>query len=239
MGSNESTSTSRPLTGAERQDAYYSGISSMFGSQGPTKTYGEFLAGMVTDNRDPNNANNQAHYQNYLASRETANASAKTVSDMLGSLKYTSPKYTAAEPAKTLTNGDYDRLETNIFQSRGAPLLRQFMVDSEALDADLNKRGIYSSGLAVRAQNDLRERYLPQYRAAASEAAAQRYGMQSDELEQLNARAVAEANARNAFAMDNAGKEYDSQWRKPDYLAGLWNGTGGAISSGVSGGWSI
>lgn len=152
---------------------------------------------------------------------------------------YWVPAYDEPRSARTISGGDYDRLESNIVESRTAPLQRQLAVDREALDADLNRRGIWSSGIAVRAQNDLTERYLPQLRAAGAEAATQRYGMEAGELSRLDERAMMEAAAKNAYRQNQNDKIYEAEWRPYDYRAGLWNGTGGVISSGTSGGWSI
>lgn len=213
--------------------------------------------------------------------------------------------FTDTGDAKTLSGGDYSALENAIYNSRTAGLGRQEQVWRKAADEDLAKRGIYSSGVAARTQNDITERLAPQYQQAAAEAANQRYNLQSNELGQLNqfaqnranqantfqlsdaaqnnqyalARAdqgnsfrMADANrldnygadqyrqlnawnqadaasannfnltdsqARNAFNTEQAKQQYESQWRPADYKAGLWNGTGGIVSSSSGGGWSI
>ncbi len=152
---------------------------------------------------------------------------------------YQAPQYSDPGAAKTLSGGDYDRLEQSILQSRTAPLDRQYALDREMLDESLAKRGIWSSGLAARAQNDLSERYAPAYAQAGGEATAQRYGMQSGELANLNNYALQQAGARNAYDMENANRLYQSLWRPADYLAGLWNGTGGSVASSSSFGFNV
>jgi hypothetical protein len=183
--------------------------------------------------------------------------------------------------------------------------MRQKEIDAKNVDAQLAKRGLYSSGIAIDAQNDLNERYIPQINAAASEASAQRYGLQSGENQGVNqfvlsntgmlnegdfqraqsenqfnqtndqqenafnlnqsaaenawrrANATdtnqfnlqkaagqtqtsqAQAGAENTFNTDQAEKQYNAKWRPLDYLQGVWNGTGGSISSSTGGGWSV
>ena len=135
--------------------------------------------------------------------------------------------YTAVAP-QTLTGGDYNRLQDDVLSGYTAGIDRAKAIDSERLDADLAKRGIWSSGLAVRAQNDLTERYAPQYTAAGGQATQARYGLQSQEL-----------GAANMMNASEADKVYQSKWRPAEYLAGLWNGTGGAMSSGSGSGWNF
>lgn len=138
-------------------------------------------------------------------------------------------QYSGIAP-NTLSGGDYNALQQAIFDSSTAGLDKYSRDRSEALDADLAKRGIWSSGLAVRSQNDLAGELSGSWAKAGADAAAQRYGLQANELQ-----------ATNAFRADQADKEYQSKWRPLDYLQGLWNGTGGTISSssGGGGGWNF
>lgn len=136
-------------------------------------------------------------------------------------------QYTETAP-RTLSGGDYDRLEQSIVESRTAPILRQYTLAKDRLNEDLASRGIWSSGLATRAEGDLYERTLPVLSAASGEAAAQRYGLQAQEL-----------GRTDAMRGEEASKAYDSKWRPLDYLAGIYNNTGGAISSSKSSGWNF
>ena len=122
---------------------------------------------------------------------------------------------------QSMTGGDYDRLEQNILTSRVAPLVSAYQTQAGRLDSDLAKRGIYSSGAATQAQNDLTGSFLPQLTAAGAEAATQRYGLQNQEL-----------SALNQYNMENANRDYAAKWRPADYMSGIWNNTGGVISSG-------
>jgi len=258
-----------------------------------------------------------------------------------------------------LAGGDYDRLEQSIIESRLAPLRQFEQRQREALDQSLADRGIYSSGLAVEAQNDLSRELAPTISQAANEAVTTRYGFEQGDnqsanryqlgrsgiltdfnkhkdqyqlgrSEMLNNQSLARGQARDQFALgrsgmlnefnqnadqygmqradmanqyglsragmlneqdlargqaqdqyrlgaqsantdraryladaalqerqgrlgynlesdrmmneivsDEAQRRYDSQWRPLDYLQGLWNETGGTISSSGSSGWKI
>ena len=133
-----------------------------------------------------------------------------------------------APTQQRLTNGDYNKLQGDLLAGYTAPIDRAKSVDLKASDQAMADRGIYTSLNAIRANNDVNERYIPQYAAAGANATNKRYDLQT-----------AENAAGNQMAMDNAKQVYESKWRPADYKAGLWNGTGGTISSGTSGGWSI
>jgi hypothetical protein len=218
-----------------------------------------------------------------------------------------------------LAGGDYDRLEQSIIESRLAPLRQFEQRQREALDQSLADRGIYSSGLAVEAQNDLSRELAPTISQAANEAVTTRYGFEQGDNQSanryqlgrsgmlnefnlssdrygldranlqnqyglaragmLNEQDLARSQARDQYALgaqsanldrsryladaalqerqgrlgynldstrmmneivsDEAQRRYDSQWRPLDYLQGLWNETGGTISSSGSSGWKI
>ena len=77
------------------------------------------------------------------------------------------------------------------------------------------------------------------YTAAGAEAAAQRYGMQSQEQQFLNQLTAQEAARETAYRQAEAQQQFASQWAPLEYLMGLYNQTGGAISSGKSSGMNI
>lgn len=130
---------------------------------------------------------------------------------------------------ETLSGGDYNRLEQNIVTSRMAPIQSAMDRRFRDIDQSMSDRGLYTSGLPDQAKNRvMAENFLPAITQAGAEAATQRYGMQS-----------AENQAGNTFNLENAKQKYDSDWRPKEYLQGLWNGTGGTISSSTGGGWSI
>lgn len=138
-----------------------------------------------------------------------------------------------------MSGGDYDRLEDSIVSSRWAPLQRYEGLMRERTDEDLNRRGIWSSGIATQAQGDITEQFLPQYTAAGAEAATQRYGAQQQEQQFLNQLTAQEAARETAYRQAEAQQQFASQWAPLEFLMGLYNQTGGAISSGKSKGFNV
>lgn len=114
--------------------------------------------------------------------------------------------------ARQMAGGDYARLEQNIANSITAPLDRAKQTDTVKTDADLARRGIWSSGLAVRALDDVNERYAPQYTSAGAQAATQRYGMEQTDLQNLNAYNAAKAAAETQNNQYNVGQM--NAWRQ-------------------------
>jgi len=127
---------------------------------------------------------------------------------------YSAPTY------ERLGEGDYARVSEGL----NAGTERQQGLALKANDQAMADRGIYTSLNALRSNDSTREAYAPQF--AANDAAVM----------QMKAQDVAGANAA---AQDAAKQKYEASWRPADYKAGMWNGTGGTISSGSSGGWSI
>jgi hypothetical protein len=126
-----------------------------------------------------------------------------------------------AVPAyERLGEGDYGRVSAGL----NAGTERQQGLALKANDQAMADRGIYTSLNALRSNDSTREAYAPQF--AANDATVM----------QMKAQDIAGANAA---AQDAAKQKYEASWRPADYKAGLWNGTGGVISSGTSGGWSI
>lgn len=138
-------------------------------------------------------------------------------------LGYTKPDYEA------LGGGDYDAYENSIYNSAASKLDTAWGNRQEDVNQSMADRGLWASGVAEQVmQDDYNENWLPQYQQAANQAAQQRYTMQAADL----------AN-KNSFNQTNAEQDYNSRWRPLDYAQGLYNGTGGVISSSNSGGWSI
>ncbi len=203
-GSNGGT-TSMPLTGWQRADAYNYGMNSIGGTTMFNQPYYQYQTPDYVD----------------------------------------SPIYDSGD-AKQMAGGDYDRLEQSIVTSRLAPLMEAYGQQSSKLDSDLAKRGIYSSGAATQAQNDLMASFLPQVTQAGADAATQRYGMQQQDLNSLNqynlsragslnSATQAAAQNANSFNMENANRQYASAWKPAEYGAGIYNGTGGTVSTTGSG----
>lgn len=214
MGSNDTSSKSRPLTAAERESAFNTGIynlARLTGGETPdVMSRGEYGRSKGLKGKDLDTAYG----------------------------RYTQGQYREAEPqfaeyespeARTLGGGDYDRLEQQILQSRTAPLDAAWSRRGKEIDQDMADRGLWSSGVGIQAKNDtFAQDFLPAYTQAGGEAATQRYGAQMQENQ-----------SQNAQDMENASRKFDSKWRPFDALMGLYNGTGGVVSSSQGGGWSI
>ncbi len=186
MGGNDSTTSSRPLTAAERADSYNAGISSMRGTLG-----GNYFT-----------SDGQMH---------------------TGNLQYKSPTYQAQN------GGDYEGLQQNIYNSAANHLNTAWGNRSNDMRSSMGNRGLWSSGVAEQVMaDDYNENWLPQYTQAANNAATTRYQIQ----------AADNAN-QNTFNQTNAEQEYNSKWRPLDYSSGLYNGTGGVVSSTNTSGWNI
>lgn len=150
------------------------------------------------------------------------------ISNITSSMEANNTPTYEAPVYSSMNNGDYDRLEQNIYGSRTAGIDRAKTLDSQRVDADLAKRGIWSSGLAAAAQGDNNERYAASYLQAGGDAATQRYGMQQQDL-----------NAKNAFDAQQAAASYQAAWQPLNYYADLWNKTSGQNSSSSSRGFSM
>lgn len=273
MGGNESTSSSKPLNAAQRSSLYDAAISKIGGTI-PTGSSAYYVSP-------------QDYYAN-VQYQDTSSRSAADPGKFTGS--YVPAEFTSAGSAKTIGAGDYNKLQQALITARTAPLALRQREDESKANESLAKRGIWSSGIAERDLNDIREGYSAQEQAAINEAIAQRYGLQQADYAQANQFALANAQMKNQTALANASnqnawnqsanqyalsraallnqynqaqdnyanqfnlakasaqqqaaltnaqKQYESAWRPADYYQGLWNGTGGVISSGNSSGWSI
>jgi hypothetical protein len=145
--------------------------------------------------------------------------------------QYNAPSYQYTSPFMSLSGGDYDALQNSIYSGATAGL-KQYENDARgSIDQSLSNRGIWSSGIAQAAQNDLTDSLADTYAQAGANATAQRYGLQSQELGMQNAFNQAESQFGNQFNMSNAGQDFASQWAPLEFLAQLWNGTSGIVQS--------
>jgi len=116
--------------------------------------------------------------------------------------------------ARALHGGDYNALQQSILESRVIPLEYAMRGAQEQVDQDLADRGLYSSGLAVRAKNDVQERFAPVLASAAADAVTQRYGLQAQDLGNVNQYELGRAG------MLNSANQAGDQFRLAD-TAGL------------------
>lgn len=183
MGSQGSSSSSRPLTAAERSESYLSGRSQI--------------------SNDPGN---------YGAA-------------------YVAPLIERRDNPERLSQGDWEKLQAGL----EAPIARQQQLALKENDQAMSDRGIFTSLNAIRSNDSTRETFAPQFAAAGATATQ----MKAEDINRTNNLLAADTAAVNAANMENANRRYESGWRPADYKAGLWNGTGGVISGGSAGGWSI
>jgi len=138
------------------------------------------------------------------------------------------PSYVAPTYQQGMTTGDYTSMTDQLTKAGEAGLDYQLANAQKAENNDAAKRGIWSSGLVAQQDKDLQASFAPQYAAAGATAAGQ-----AANLSQTN------ATAQNAFNQSNAQQQFQSGWAPLNYLQGIYNQTGGAISSGGSGSGSI
>ena len=168
--------------------------------------------------------------------------------------------YREASPYKQMTAGDYDALQKAIYEGSTAGLKQQEQAWRDQSNQGLANRGVWSSGIAERAQNDITDKLADAYTQAGSNAATTRYGMQQQDLQGLNSYNQNTANAYNNYqlgyggytnalqqindsyalnraqllnnaAANQSNAYWGSQWAPFQTLAGVWNGTAGTLSS--------
>ena len=184
---------------------------------------------------------------------------------------------------KSLNDGDWEALQKSIYDASVAGLGRQEELARANSNQSMSNRGIWSSGIAERAQNDITGQLGAAYEQAGANAANQRYSLQNGDNQAYNQYNLSnqslgnqyylgrESNANTAqsianqyalgqgqlalgnlaqndsYALSRAGllndanaqasnAQWQAQWTPANFLSGMWNGTGGTISSGSSGG---
>lgn|SRR5574340_104063 len=153
---------------------------------------------------------------------------------------YAAPQINDPGAARQLSGGDYGRLERSIVTSRTAPLDTAWARMSDIVNQEMSDRGMLSSGAGLdKKVNIFRENFLPVYQQAGADAATQRYGLEANELAGVNQYGLSRSNMLNQLMNEQALQKYNSLWRAPEWLQGLYNNTGGAISSSSGGGWTI
>lgn len=148
---------------------------------------------------------------------------------------YNAPQYQQSN-YQAMNDGDYDAYEQALYDSQVAGLDQYEQRSRENVDQDAANRGIWSSGVAMQNQNDLTDAFADNYQSAGANAAAQRYQMQQQDLQNQNNYNMNNAAMENQFNQNTAQQEYASQWAPLEYLMGMYNQTGGAVSSSKSSG---
>jgi hypothetical protein len=152
----------------------------------------------------------------------------------LSDLSYEAPTYVSSGDYSSLADGDYDAYEDSIYSSLTSGLSEYESEARDYTDQDLADRGIWSSGIATAAQNDITDELAEYYSSAASDAATQRYALESADNTALNTYNQTESAAENSFNLDTATSDYASDWAPYEYLMDLWNGTDATVSSSSS-----
>jgi hypothetical protein len=137
--------------------------------------------------------------------------------------QYSGPGYAEAGAPRTLSGGDYDRLEELL----AVPLKSYEKDERERVDQDAADRGIWSSGLASQGQLDVTEALAPAYAGIGTK----RYDMQSAENQMINELLAQDAAQRNTFNLEQAARNYESAWAPLRYLQELYGQTGGSLSA--------
>jgi hypothetical protein len=202
MGSQDSQSSSAPVSAEDRLKTYNAGMGAMFGSATPKQN----------NPYDPNSLYGKVWALNNPDEYGTGNF----------------PNHQYQSPETERLSADYDQLQDRLTEGYTAPIDRARARQMQQSNQDMSDRGIYTSLNAIRANNSVDEGYIPQYAQAGANATNARYQLEAGDIA-----------AANAAKMENANRTYEAKWRPEDYKAGVWNGTGGVVSSGKTGGWSI
>lgn len=134
--------------------------------------------------------------------------------------------YVAPEQ-QTLTGGDYTKLQDDMFKGYTAGLDYSKGRDLENFNNSAGAKGIWSSGLALKGEQDITEGYNPAYAAAGGQATQAALGAKQNELSQ-----------GNQMAMTNAALLDASKWKKADFLSNLWQAGKGSNSKSSGSGWN-
>lgn len=180
------------------------------------------------------------------------------------SLSASSP-YRESPEYQRMSDGDYEALQKALYDGSTAGLKTQETNWRDQSNQSMANRGIWSSGMAERSQNDITDKLADTYARAGANAVTTRYGMQQQDLQGLNSYNLANNQGFNnytlgaasnanqlqsindSYALSRAGllneananasnAALQAAWQPATFLSGIWNGTGGTISNGSSGG---
>ena len=148
---------------------------------------------------------------------------------------YTAPEYQSSN-YQQMAGGDYNAYRQALYDGSTAGL-RQYEGDARAgIDQSLSDRGLWSSGIAQAAQNDLTEGIADSYAQAGANSTAQALAMKQQDLQGMNTFNQNATAMENQFNQGNAQQEYAAKWAPLEYLLGMYNQTGGAVSTSKGGG---
>lgn len=115
----------------------------------------------------------------------------------------TSP-YVSPGDYQRLSDGDYEALQKSLYEGAIAGLTNQEKTWREQSDQGMANRGIWSSGIAERSQNDISEKLAPMYTQAGANAAATRYGMEQADNQGASNYNLQSAGMENNYNLTNA-----------------------------------
>lgn len=142
---------------------------------------------------------------------------------------YQTPDYQSPGAYQGISNGDYNKLQTDVLSGYTAGLDYDKSKAMSTLNDSLAKRGIWSSGAAVQAENDLNNSYSGAYGKAGADATSNRYSLESaDKLAENNYNQTA-AKEANTYNQTNTQNQFSAGYAPLNYLSNLWNGTAGTV----------
>lgn len=254
-GSSQSTI---PLTVEQRRANFNEGLSALFGIN-PTRDTFDPTHGRGIDNNNATevfNSNRDSFIPNSVVPTKDNLTGVSSATSSLGN-----SAATGIQPNR-LQNGDYDALQQSLQSAQTAPLERLVGMERIRTNEDLNKRGLFDSGVATRAQQGVTDQFLPQFTSAIKDAEAKRYGLQSQDNTALNDFLLKQAGVSDDYRYKSATAQDDfnlkkaagqnqyggslaaltnaNSWKPLEFLANSWNGTNGNITVGSSnGGWGF
>lgn len=105
---------------------------------------------------------------------------------------------------RSLNDGDWEALQKSIYDSSTAGLARQEELARAGANQSMSNRGIWSSGIAERAQNDITGQLGATYQQAGANAANTRYQLQNSDNQAYNSYNLSNQSLGNQYDL---GKE--------------------------------
>ena len=155
-------------------------------------------------------------------------------SSVFGDVGYNAPSYASSGGYQRLSDGDYDAYQQAMYDSSTAGLQQYEDEQRQRTDQSMSDRGIWSSGAAEQAQADVTDQFASLYSQAGANSAASRYALEAQDNANASQYNQNESSMLNSFNMNNAQQDYASQWAPLEYLMGMYNQTGGAVSNSES-----
>lgn len=184
------------------------------------------------------NAGNQANalaLANAGRATNTNLANATTQNDWRQNAIAAQNQFNLAQQAAGMQNNQFNATQGNAYNqflaqlaAQNAENKNQFnLTNNEAYNRYLLENANLNN-TAVNAQNQ-----------DAMRLAEAQNGWGLSAAQQFNAANMDRATLQNNFNLTNAQNKYAAAWKPTETLSGIWNGTGGVVSSSTGGGWTI